>query len=68
MNCLTIKIIKTYYNNGDGGWTAIFRTKFSSYVNKQNCRIGCSENSQVIEEKEENQKKSMFDERFSPKV
>ena len=25
-----IKMIKTYYKNGDGRWTAIFRTKFSS--------------------------------------
>ena len=48
-----IKMIKTYYNNCDGWWMAIFRTRFTlaGYVNKQNCRICGSENAKVIEER-----------------
>ena len=53
-----IKIFKTYYKKGNVRWTVIFRTKFSSamkhftlgYVNKQNCRIWGSKNTQVIDE------------------
>ena len=56
-------MIKTYYKIGDGRWTTISQTKFSSamnYVNKRNCRIWASEN--YI------QKKSLFGALFDPKV
>ena len=48
-----IKMIKTYYKNGDDRWTAIFRTKRSSAMKRisPNCRIWGSENPQVIEER-----------------
>ena len=51
-----IKIIKTYYKNGNCRWNKIFFSAeehftIGGYINKQNCRICGYENSQVIEER-----------------
>ena len=45
---LRIQIIKSFYKDGGGWWTVIFRTKFSSAMN---CRIWRSKNPQVIVDK-----------------
>ena len=54
-------------------WMAIFFNKilFSDeawYVNKQNCHIWGSENTNVIEENQLHQEKSLFIALFGPKV
>ena len=51
-----IKIIKSYYKNGDGRWTAIVQTTFSSA------------NPQVIEERPLHLKKSPFGALFGPNM